>query len=290
MIDGGGPPGRILLPAHDLGRALRRAPAHLADADRMGEHDLRLALLARREIEEPHLRHVDDDALARRVRQDELRGQRRSPCPRPAATDRRPDWRARFPRSPTLKRRAMSVSVSSLPTTVTCTTPTTSWSVLEREASASARAADPPGTTARRRRLAGVGFRHPSPISEQEASAAQANAAATRRSRRARRCCSWRIDYDTATVGRCAAPDVYATAAPADSAARCVRSARSGKWRASSAPTSCDARDGAFAVAAGAIVRLRSRGRPAPTPAATRARRCRGRRRFPRRDRRAARR
>ena len=67
------PPGRVLLPAHDLGRALGRLPAHLADADGIGVHDLRLALLHLRVIEESHRGGVDDDALARRVGQDELR-------------------------------------------------------------------------------------------------------------------------------------------------------------------------------------------------------------------------
>ena len=66
-------PGRVLLPPHDRGRAFRRLPAHLADADGIGVHDLRLALLHLRVIEETHRRGIDDDALTRRVGQDELR-------------------------------------------------------------------------------------------------------------------------------------------------------------------------------------------------------------------------
>ena len=60
-------------PAHDLGGALGGLPAHLADADRIGVHHLRLTLLHLRVIEETHGGGVDDDALARRVGQDELR-------------------------------------------------------------------------------------------------------------------------------------------------------------------------------------------------------------------------
>ena len=73
MIDAVGRQVGILLPAHDLGRALGRLPAHLADADGIGVHHLRLALLHLRVIEETHRGGVDDDAFARRVRQDELR-------------------------------------------------------------------------------------------------------------------------------------------------------------------------------------------------------------------------
>src|SRR5690606_16896715 len=66
-------PHGVFLAPDDLRHALWRRPAHAPNADRMRVHHLRLALLRLREIEEPHLRHVDDDALAPGVRQDVAR-------------------------------------------------------------------------------------------------------------------------------------------------------------------------------------------------------------------------
>ncbi len=68
-------PFRILLPPHDLGDTLGRGPAHLADSDRMRDDDLRLTDLVRREVEQPHRSDVDDHALVRGVRKNELRRQ-----------------------------------------------------------------------------------------------------------------------------------------------------------------------------------------------------------------------
>src|SRR5688572_32663252 len=66
-------PGRIFRATHDLRGAFGSFPTHLADADGIGVDDLLLALLYLRVVEEAHGGRVDDDAVARRVRQDELR-------------------------------------------------------------------------------------------------------------------------------------------------------------------------------------------------------------------------
>jgi hypothetical protein len=66
-------PHRILLAADDLGRAFGSLPTHLADADGMREHDLRLALFVRRIIENAHGGDVHHHALMRSRRQHELR-------------------------------------------------------------------------------------------------------------------------------------------------------------------------------------------------------------------------
>ncbi len=72
-------PHRVLHVRYDLGAALRRRPADLADADRMGEH-LHRAVFRRvlgrlRVIVEPHRGEVQHQPFARRVRQHELRRQ-----------------------------------------------------------------------------------------------------------------------------------------------------------------------------------------------------------------------
>ena len=60
--------------AHHGRDAGRRLPGHPADADGVGVDDLPSAVVVRREVIEPHLRDVYDDAHLRRVRQYELRG------------------------------------------------------------------------------------------------------------------------------------------------------------------------------------------------------------------------
>ncbi len=65
-------PPRILALRNDLGRTDRRGPAHLADADRERHHDALLACGRLRKIEQPQGRDVDDDALVRRIGQNEL--------------------------------------------------------------------------------------------------------------------------------------------------------------------------------------------------------------------------
>ena len=64
---GAGSPRGVLGHAHDAGRPLRRRPTDAPDTDREGVDRLPLAGLARRVVEEPHRREVDDDPLARRV-------------------------------------------------------------------------------------------------------------------------------------------------------------------------------------------------------------------------------
>src|SRR5262249_18514954 len=66
-------PGRVLLAAHDLGHPLRGAPAALADADGVRQHDLPLAVFHRRVIEDAHRGDVDYHTGAGSIRQDELR-------------------------------------------------------------------------------------------------------------------------------------------------------------------------------------------------------------------------
>ena len=69
---GGGIPGRILDHLGDGGGAQRRLPVHAAHGDRVGLHRTRLAFLGRGVVVEAHLGHVDHDAVARCIGQDEL--------------------------------------------------------------------------------------------------------------------------------------------------------------------------------------------------------------------------
>ena len=63
------PPGIFLFGNH-MRQAQRRAPVHLADADRIGDHLLRHVPLRLRKVVEPMLGDIDDDARVRAGRQD----------------------------------------------------------------------------------------------------------------------------------------------------------------------------------------------------------------------------
>ena len=64
------PPGRINVLGNDLGGALRRLPVHAADTHWIGMHYSLLARSGLGIVVQTHFRDVEDDAIARRIRQD----------------------------------------------------------------------------------------------------------------------------------------------------------------------------------------------------------------------------
>jgi len=71
----GGIPGRMFLLGDDPRLAERRAPVHLANAHRVGDHDGLFTLLGFRKIVQPVLRQIHHHALVRTGRQDAPAGQ-----------------------------------------------------------------------------------------------------------------------------------------------------------------------------------------------------------------------
>jgi hypothetical protein len=67
-------PDGLLALVDDARHAERRLPVHLADADRIGHHDPRLASLGAREVIQAMLGEADDEPFARLLGQDVARG------------------------------------------------------------------------------------------------------------------------------------------------------------------------------------------------------------------------